>query len=198
VKKVKGKQAVIEYNGPAIENGRTYKFAMPNESSTSTGDNRDRFLMIRELTLSNLSSTIAGTSAGKSSRFSILLGYGWNKESYEFAPLFGFESIDTGTGATTIFTLGALVDYNFKANMSPYYSIFGTGLEGLYEKTNGNNGSASPSTTQAFLSLFWKWFLFENSICLRMDMGFLYSKTSSTTETTSSGLFGRGSFVVYF
>ncbi len=198
VKKVKGKQAVIEYTGPSMENGRTYKFSTPNESSNSTTNSRDRFLIIRELILSSLSSSTSGTSGGTINQFSILMGYGWNKENFEFAPLFGFETLDAGAGANTTFTLGVLADYNFKPNIPEYFSLFGGSLEATYEKTNGSSAASSPSTTQAFLSGFWKWFLFENSICLRMDMGYLYSKRSATTETTTSGFYGKGSLVIYF
>ncbi len=197
VKKVKGKQAVIEYSGPSVENGRTYKFSAQNEATNSAGS-RDRFLIIRELTLSSLSSTTSGTSGGTINQFSILMGYGWNKENFEFAPLFGFRILDAGAGANTTFTLGALADYNFRSNIAEYFSLFGGSIEATYEKTNGNSAASSPSTTQAFLSGFWKWFLFENSICLRIDTGYLYSKKSSTTETTTSGIYSRGSFVVYF
>ena len=197
VKKVKGKQAVVEYAGPTLENGRTYKFSAQSESSNSS-NSRDRFLILKELTLSSLSSSTSGTSGGTTTQFSILMGYGWNKERFEFAPLFGFKTLDAGSGANTTFTLGAMIDYNFKPNIAEFFSIFGGSLEATYEKTNGSSAATSPSTTQAFLSGFWKWFLFENSICLRMDAGYLYLKKSLITETTMSGIYGRGSFVVYF
>lgn len=196
VRKVKGKQAVIDYNGPSLESGRTYQIGQVDHRANN--ENRSHFALIREIAFSNLNSTTGSLSAGRLNRFALSLGYGWNHESYEYAPLIGFTTLDTGSGVTTVFNLGALFDYNFQNNAPGITSILGLSAELNYSKTNSANGNDSPATTGGFASGFWKWFAFGHSTCIRFDLGYLYSKTSGTTESTSSGVSGKGSFAVYF
>ncbi len=195
-KKVKGRQALIEYTGPLLENGQTYKIARGEESSGN--NNRGNFAILREISFSNLGTSTSGVSGGRASRLTLLLGYGWNYESIEYAPLFGLTTVDTGNGSNMTFTLGGIFDYNFQHNVPEIKSILGIGTELTYKKTNAANGGDSPSTTSAFVGGFWKWFLFGTSTCLRMDLGYQYSKASGISETTESGFSGKGAFAVYF
>lgn len=199
VKKIKGKQAIVEFTGAQLEDGKTYKIASHNDDGRSkTSDSRENFIILRELTFSNLSSTISGTSAGRSSQLSLMIGYGFNRERLEFAPLLGFSTNDTGNGATTTYTAGLMGDYNFSRNTVDNFSIFGAGLEVSYAKANNASNGSSTTTQLVYGNLFWKWFPFENSICFKTDVGYLISKISSTNETNSSGFYGRGSFLIYF
>ncbi|MEK6773428.1 MAG: hypothetical protein AABY64_05780 [Bdellovibrionota bacterium] len=196
VKKVKGRNALIEYTGPLIENGQTYKIARGEESSGN--NHRGNFAILREISFSNLGTTISGVSAGRASRLSFILGYGWNHENIEYAPLLGLSTVDTGNGSNMTFTLGGIFDYNFQHNVPEIKSVLGMGTELTYAKTNAANGGDSPSTTGVFLGGFWKWFVFGTSTCLRMDLGYQYSKSSGISESTQTGFLGKGAFAVYF
>lgn len=196
VRKVKGKQAVIDYTGPLLESGKTYSIGQSDSSGRN--ENRSHFALLREISFSNLSSTTGNLSSGKVNRFSLIFGYGWNQESFEYAPLIGVTTLDAGNGATTVFSLGGIFDYNFQNNIPGNDSIWALSTELGYAKTNSANGSDSPVTTQAYASGAWKWFTFGHSTCLRFDLGYQYSKTSGTTETTTSGVAAKGSFAVYF
>jgi len=192
VRKVQGKKALIEYTGPHLEAGNTYTIGETQQANTG----RERFASIRELVFSNITQTV-GTLSGRTSTFSAVGSYGWNLGHFEYGPVFGLGSVDAGNGGTTTFTLGGIFDYNFQANNSENRSVWGLGTEVLYTKASNPSASDSPATTSLFLSGVWKWF-FINSVCIRIDGGYKYSKTSSTTESTQSGIIIQGGFSVYF
>ncbi len=194
VKKVKGKQALIEYSGPQLENGKTYSISSPSDNSSSS--DRSNFAILREISLSSLSSTASGVSAGTSTSFSLLLGYGWNYENFEFAPLLGFGTASSGGASATSFTIGALGDYNFQSNIVGNDSIWGLGAEITSAKRD--SGSSSETRLNAFAGGFLKWFIFSPTTCLRLDLGYVYSKRTTTVDAVDSGLLGKGGFAVYF
>lgn len=197
VKKVKGKQALIEYTGPQLENGKSYLL-----NSSSDGEptaDRSHFFVLREFSLTSLTTTVSGTSGAKVTLFNVLFGYGWNFENFEFSPLYGFKLVDSGNGSTSnAFTLGGLVDYNFTKNIAGNNSLWGVSAEVTYEKANGNGSLNSPATTILLASGFWKWFVFGPSAGLRFDLGYINKKVTTTFDNIEAGLYSQGSFAIYF
>lgn len=197
VKKVKGKQALIEFTGPQLENGKSY--LINSSTDKNSGDERTHVFLLREVSLSSISSSVSSISGGKVTRLSLVFGYGWNFESFEISPLYGVKAIDAGNGSTsTSFLLGGLFDYNLTKNVVGTSSLWGASLESSYEKASGNGSLNSPATMSLFASGFWKWFVFSSTAGLRFDLGYLYQKTTTTFDNVDSGLSGRGSFAIYF
>lgn len=195
VKKLKGNQALITLQGEDVQVGRTYGFT--SAGSDAFQASRNNFLSITAMTFSSLNQSISGATSS-TTRLNILGSYGWNKGTWEYGPILGFGSSAASSSTSTSFTLGGRADYNFNPNTLSLNYLLGSGFQITSERATSSSSSIAQTENVLALSIFWKWFVFSPTTCLRMDLGYQYGKYSGNTELTESGFVVSGGFGVYF
>jgi hypothetical protein len=203
VEKVKGGKAIVDASGIELEAGKTYSLV----ESTASGDNRS-YILGGTLSYDTLNTSVSGGGTSISTKANSLLfssRFGWNFERFEIGPLFGFTNTSIDTTDTNTFTLGIFTDYNFQPNRPGVTSVYGVsgelgiGSGSVSASAGGSTSKTSTTSTNAYLSLFGKWFPFRSAVALRGDLGYSYYKESvNTTSSTTQGLSLRGGIALYF
>lgn len=184
VKKVKGKQALIEMVIPgSLTSGETY--TVGNEDFSAALDDQPK------TGAGNRKKTIGASASYSSTKYddsdytvtSLFLAgrYGWNQGSYEFGPLANFYMTDSGTGSSsaksTSFGLGGFFDYNFTSNVNAS-QVYGAGASFTYD-TDKTGEADSVSSNAIFAGGFGKFFMLGTPTALRIDAGIDYAKYES-------------------
>lgn len=198
VEKTKGNKAVVEFTGNLIA-GKTYSI---NTNPTEDTRSRSRQYIIGG-SLGFSSSTYASpslTTTIKHSDMNLSARFGWNNESFEIGPIFGYKNIDSDYADQhfSSFTGGAFADYNLTSNHPGQNTIFGATGEGVFGSLTPKTGSGG-STIEFFIGGFLKWFCLTESTALRADFGFDYLKTTAdASSSTLQGFVLRGGIATYF
>lgn len=199
VRKVKGKNAIVESQAP-LEEGHTYDLA--DEIISEDVDYKTTVQKPRS------NSFTVGTQFkfGKSDRieltdFSLHGRYGWNYTTLEFGAILDFRSLDTGTGATSTLLAGGYYDYNLEVNRFPKKFVYGLMVLGAFGSTNYPSTTVGTNTTNIELDMggFATYFLGNSSTALRGEGFFKYEQLNTSTQQNSLFGFGvRGLLVYYF
>lgn len=194
--KVKGRQAIIQSQLP-LEEGQTYSIDSGQISQTPEYGSSSFHSRKNSLHLGlNLHSISGDTIQENAVNFKGM--FGWNFDSFEFGPMFSYESLDLGAGTTQTIKGGIYGDFNIERNKSPANFILGPTLHASFGAKNfPSGGSANILGVDA--GGFFKWFLFETSTALRLDLTYRYQKISSpTADVTVSGFATTGYLSFYF
>lgn len=200
VKRVKGNQAVVEFSGGTLENGRVYELnadefggttTLPSDLSASR-----KYSISVGFRLSNSKSDATGaqneTDIQMSGRF------GWNTGTIEFGPLGTYSYDQAGNITSTAFTVGGFADYNIIPNIPGEIFLYGLGGQGSFGQADNGAG-----TKQDLISVFVgpnvKWFPSGREFALRFDGGYEYKKLSSgNADATVTGLGLNVELMAYF
>lgn len=193
VKKVKGKQAIIQmtegsfYEGQSVQVGESRTPA--NFGRGGGNASRNNFIGLQgavyQTTSNNSNVTV----------FEAQALYGWNKVQYEYGILGGF-GMSSGNTSTTTFRVGGQFDYNFQENRPGVDSLWSVGLQGSYAMTSGNGNS---SRMILYPAGAWRWFVLGNATALRFDFGYEINQASSGgTSTSSNGIKALAGLSIYF
>lgn len=197
VKKVKGKQAIVQLqDGATLKVGQTIPVgldefdemsAMPSKSS------RARLMGVS-------ASFFTGKSDPGSNQtvLDVLFRYGWNGGKTEYGAIGILGMSDYGNGNTTSFGGGGFFDWNLNPNKAGNDMIYGGGVEASYKITNPPSGGTSSNTITLYPSGFLKWWILGSSTALRGDIGYSYAQINSGLKTTTSGIYAKAGFAVYF
>ncbi|XGC79662.1 hypothetical protein ACES2L_10015 [Bdellovibrio bacteriovorus] len=183
VRKVKGKQAIIEFTGGNLESGRVYELA-PDEfgESSVTTSSRNYVVSIEGLIQSLKADT---TGAENEMDISLTARFGWNHGSYEFGPLGSYTSDAEGATTTTLISGGGFFDYNLIPNTPGEAFIYGAGATGTFGQYD--DGSNASTVMTFFGGVFAKWFPTGSNVGFRIDGGYLYGKLSGDSSSTTTG-----------
>lgn len=194
VKKVKGRQAIIETQTP-LEEGMSYEISTDDISlDTPSSKSPPRY---NSLQLGASLQSLSGSSV-QDNRMEISARYGWNFESFEAGPTLRYQSIDLGAGADSFVFVGAFADYNGVKNKAPNNMIWGfTGDFDLGSMQFKAGGSAAVVNLNA--GGFGTWFFAKSNAALRLQGLYGIQKISTTSsESTLSGFFSKAFLVFYF
>lgn len=190
VKKVKGKQAIIESTSQ-LEEGQTYELASDPISDdvnfkTETLKSRSNSMTFGANLDFVRSDTVQSNTAELQFR------YGWNFTSLEIGALLQVSSSDAGNGATTSLLGGGYFDYNMVANRGSKKIIYGPfALAGFGSTTYPSSGTGgSSSVLMANLGGFLTYFIGDTSTALRAEAYGAYQQVN--TSTAQNALTGGG------
>lgn len=195
VKKIRGKQAIVELNAP-LEEGKTYQ--IETEKITLETDFSEQFKSrYNSISIGADLSFFSGTKT-LDNNFSFIGKYGWNYTNFEFGPVVNLQVYDKGFGTSTTYLLGGYFDYNYIPNKAPCELIFGPSVQLLLgNRTFETGGSAQLS--QAQLSLFLTWYINNSPLALKSELGYQIRRvTSSTGENDLSGVVSQIYMAYYF
>ncbi|HEY8269472.1 MAG TPA: hypothetical protein VIG33_01180 [Pseudobdellovibrionaceae bacterium] len=201
VEKIKGNRAVVEFSGSLIP-GKTYSLSInKTEPPEETAGGKRQYIIGGSLGFNSTSYTVPSLNTTlKNSDINVFIRFGWNKESFEFGPIFGYKNIDSDYTDRhySSFSGGAFADYNLTANRLGETKIFGITSEGIVGSLTPKTGDGG-STLEFFGGGFFKWFGITDSTALRFDMGYSYIKTTAgASSDTLQGLVLRGGIATYF
>ena len=196
VKKVKGKQAIIESSG-TLKEGETYEVSGNDELSIDSPQSLNKQDRKNSLNLGvNFTSIKSGSTQEVSYDLSGL--YGWNAQNMEFGPTFSYASSDVGAGATSTLLIGGFFDYNLVNNKFPEQIIYGpTAAASMGQIQFANSSSASLMNLEAGFCV--KYFLFKLPVALRGELNYAIKQVSTSgAKSDLSGFVGRGYLSFYF
>lgn len=197
VKKVKGRQAIIE-STENLEVGKTYYLnsddSLVSEPTDFGGEKKSRY---NSISLGGQFSFVNGNNVTDNT-FSISGRYGWNHSKFEFGPAVNLMGINQGYGMALDYLVGGYVDYNMVQNKYPTQTIYGPSFEmSLGNKQFSEGGSARIFYARA--SAFITWYINNSAVAIRSEAGYSYKKvTSSQNDTGLSGLSGQFFLLYYF
>lgn len=185
VKKVKGKQAIVQLTNGTFTEGQSVTVGSdsvaggasavtPGGGSTTP---RDHFVGLS----GGYSSVKSGTVTISTLAVDVL--YGWNPGSIEYGVLGSFGSVSGGSTSTSSFGIGGKFDYNFTENKTAD-GIFGVGAQATYGTTSGGSSNATVITISPMAS--YKWFILGTPTAIRFDGGMDIVQTSVSGVSTSS------------
>lgn len=194
VKKIKGRQAIVESSIP-LEEGQSYELQNDEvaiDALTTKNQIRKNSLQLGAQLQSLTGTNVQQNEMGFSGR------YGWNFENFEGGPTLTYESIDLGAGTDSTILVGGFIDYNLTKNKSPNIMIWGpTASVDFGSKQFKAGGSASLLNIDG--GGFLTWFMAQSSTALRIDGKYHIQKISTTTtETTLSGFKSNIYLILYF
>lgn len=200
VKKIKGKQAVVEMSSP-LEEGQTYEL-VPDSVSQDVDYKTDILSSRRNsLTLGGQFDFLKSDSY-QSNGFSLQVRYGWNFSSLEIGTFADVNSDDKGAGATTTISGGGYFDYNLIPNRDPKKIVYGAfSLLGIgstaYPSSSTSGGSST--TLQTNLGGFISYFIGATSTAIRGELYGSYQQVNTSAQQNSLiGAGARGLLVFYF
>lgn len=195
VRRVKGNQAIVEFTGGNLEAGRVYELTADDFNSTSTGGSARQYVAAVSMSLKNTKSDATG--AQNETDITMAGQFGWNLGSYEVGPLGVFAS-SAGGYTTSSYKLGGFLDYNMIANAPGEVFLYGIG--GTLTVGQSDNGLGVKSDLMGFtVGPFAKWFPTNNDIGVRIDLGFIYEKSSGgSSDVTVSGVNSSLGLITYF
>jgi hypothetical protein len=194
VKKVKGRQAIVE-TGLPLEEGQTYEL---QKDQIAVDVN---FLPVQQrknsLQLGAEFQSVNGSSV-QDHRVSLTARYGWNFELFEFGPMMTYQSVDLGAGTDSDFLGGGYFDYNFQKNRAPQIFLWGPTMSAEFGAKQFKSG-ASANLMNLDPGAFVSWFFANSAAALRAEAVYHYQKiTTTTTDTTLSGFKSKAYLVFYF
>lgn len=202
VKKIKGKQAIIQMTSGTFTEGQSVTVgggeAMTSSSLSDSGGSsgsRDNYLGL-EAGFTSVKSTNTATPPVTSTITSIDLTvkYGWNKGTMEYGVLGGFASTSGGVSTST-FSVGGNFDYNFSENRPGVDGVMFVGIEASY----GSTSPGSVTNITLYPSVGYKWFALGNATAIRFDAGMQMVQSSvSGKSTTDTQPAVGGGLAVYF
>lgn len=200
VKKVKGKQAIIESQTP-LEEGQTYELVTDSSVSEDV-DYKSGVFKTRNnsLTLGTKLDFLKSDNA-QSTTYSLQARYGWNFSTLEVGAVLDVTSSDQGAGATTTLMAGGYLDYNIIQNRDPKKVIWGpfvlVGFGSTSYPATATGGSSTSLNTN--LGAFLSYFIGDSSTALRGEAYGTYQQVNTTaTQTSQVGGGIRGLLVFYF
>ncbi len=194
VKKVKGRQAIVESNIP-LDEGQTYELQKDqiavDVNFSPTQQRKNSFQFGAEL------QSVNGSSV-QDNRISIAARYGWNFEIFEFGPMITYQSVDLGAGTDSDFSGGGYFDYNLQKNRAPQMFLWGPTVSTEFGAKQFKSG-ASANLMTVDPGVFVSWFFANSSAALRAEAVYHYQKiTTTTTDTMLSGFKSKAYLVFYF
>lgn len=201
VEKLKGNKAVIEFTGNLIP-GKTYSIDGTSAShSENSAHGKRQYVLGGSLGFSSSAYTSPSINATlKHSDMNLSTRFGWNYESFEIGPMFGYKNVDSDYADQhfSSFSGGAFADYNMTPNRPGETMIFGVTGEAVFGSITPKTGN-SGSTMEFFVGGFFKWFGLTDSTALRADLGYDYLKTTAdASSNTLQGFVLRGGIATYF
>jgi len=181
VKRVKGKQAIIQLTSGTFSEGQSVTVGGGGDSSMSMSSGsgstgpRNNFLGFDM----GFSTAKAGTVTLTSLNLNVK--YGWNSGSIEYGVLGAFGSTSGGTESISSFGVGGMFDYNFSENRVGNDGIFLVGVQATY----GTRNPGSATNITIFPAVGYKWFILGTPTCLRFDAGMQIVQTSVGGVSTS-------------
>lgn len=195
VKKMKGKQAIIQMTSGTFTEGQSVTVgggeAMTSSSLSDSGGSsgsRDNYLGLDFGFTSTKVGTVTATA------LALAIKYGWNKGSMEYGVLGGFASTSGGVSTST-FSVGGNFDYNFSENRPGVDGVMFVGIEASY----GSTSPGSVTNITLYPSVGYKWFALGNATAIRFDAGMQMVQSSvSGKSTTDTQPAVGGGLAVYF
>ncbi|AHI06295.1 hypothetical protein BDW_08975 [Bdellovibrio bacteriovorus W] len=197
VKRVKGKQAVVEFSGGHLQTGQVYELASDEYSdSSSSGGSRN---YVVNLSASLSSTKDDGPSAENVTAIELKTRFGWNLGHIELGPLLTFSSSSQTNGTVSTFSVGGFADYNLLSNAPGEAFLYGVGGHLSIGQHDPGTG-AKNDLMNLFAGPFVKWFPGGGNYAFRGDLGFIYQKISTSTagDITNSGLQSSVGIIAYF
>lgn len=195
VKKVKGKQAIIQMTSGSFSEGQSVTVGGGESSgSMSMGGgagSRNNYLGF------DFGFNMVKSGNATENVIDLTVKYGWNKQTIEYGVLGSLSLRSGGASNTSNFGVGGNFDYNFTENRPGVGGIFFVGIEGTF----GSNsvGGVSSSAMTIFPSAGYKWFVLGNATALRFDAGMKMAQTSNNgVSTTDTQPAVTGGLQVYF
>lgn len=197
VKKVKGKQAVIEFSGRALKAGQSYEVSQDVFEDPSLDAGERNYLVSVSFSLLNTKSDAANSENDTDIFFSGRLG--WNLGNFEWGPLVSLTSDTNGATTSTIYQLGGFADYNMITNSPGEIFIYGLGGTGSWGQRQ-TSGASALDLLEMFMGPYVKWFPTGNSVGFRFDLGYIYIRQSGGigSEITTTGLATTAGITAYF
>lgn len=197
VKRVKGKQAVVEFSGGYLQTGQVYELANDEYSDSSALGGSRKYVVSLSASLSSTKDD--GPSAENVSAIELSTRFGWNLGHIELGPLFTFSSTSQTNGTVSTFSLGGFADYNLLSNSPGEAFLYGVGGHLSVGQHDPGTG-AKNDLMNLFAGPFLKWFPGGGNFAFRGDLGFIYQKISTSTsgDITSSGLQSSVGIIAYF
>ncbi len=194
VKKVKGRQAIVESNIP-LDEGQTYELQKDQiavDVNFSPVQQRKNSLQLgAEL------QSVSGSNV-QDNRINLTARYGWNFEIFEFGPMMTYQSVDLGAGTDSDFLGGGYFDYNLQKNRAPQIFLWGPTISAEFGAKQFKSGS-SANIMNVDPGAFVSWFFANSSAALRAEVFYHYQKiTTTTTDTSLSGFKSKAYLVFYF
>lgn len=199
VRKVKGKQAIIESQTP-LEEGQTYELV--TESVSEDVDYKSGVFKTRNnsLTLGTKLDFLKSDTA-QSTSYSLQARYGWNFSTLEVGGVLDVTGSDLGAGATTTLMAGGYLDYNVIQNRDPKKVIWGPFVLVGFGSTSYPSTAAGGSSTSllANLGAFMSYFIGDSTTAIRGEAYGTYSQVNTTASQAAQVGGGiRGLLVFYF
>lgn len=200
VKKVKGKQAIVETTNAPLEVGQTYELA--NDPISDDVSYKSEVLKSRKNSLTfGTRFDYLKSDTLQSNNLNLQIRYGWNFSNLEVGALLEASSSDSGAGATTTFLGGGYFDYNLVANRSPKNLIYGPFVLLAFGSTSFPSGTGGGSTSQLSSNVggFLTYFIGDTSVAFRGELYGSYQQVN--TSTAQNSLVGggfRGLLALYF
>jgi hypothetical protein len=199
VRKVKGKNAIVESSIP-LEEGQVYEI-VPEPVSADV-DFKTEGLKSRSNSLSFGSQfSYLKSDTTESTNFSLQVRYGWNFSSLEVGALISGSSVDTGSGATTAYSLGGYFDYNLVNNRDPRKTVYGAFALAAFGSSQppGSSTAGSTQTVEGDAGAFLTYFIGDSTTALRGEGYFVYQQSNtSTLNSNITGAGARGLLIFYF
>ncbi|MBX3017542.1 MAG: hypothetical protein KF767_06625 [Bdellovibrionaceae bacterium] len=178
VKKVKGKQAIVQMTSGSFSEGQTVSVgggeASSSYSSGGSAGSRNKFIGLEgrftstKVTVNNQSSTTTGIG--------LLATYGWNKLTMEYGVIGGV-TINSGGGSnSTDLEVGGVFDYNFTENRPGNDGILFVGANATFGSNSG--GATSTTTIKIYPHVGYKMFALGNATAIRFHLGMQLLQTS--------------------
>lgn len=196
VKRVKGKQAVVEFSGGHLQTGQVYELASDEYSDSSSSGGSRKYVINLSASLSSTKDD--GPSAENVTALELKTRFGWNLGHIELGPVFTLKSEAKSTNSSLI-TIGGFADYNLLSNSPGEAFLYGVG--GYLSMGQEDRGAGSKNDLMnLFAGPFVKWFPGGGNFAFRGDLGFIYQKVSTGTggDLTNSGLESSIGIIAYF
>lgn len=185
VKKVKGKQAIVEMTQPgAFAVGHTYTVGeYEEEEEGSLDETSTSGAGSRKYTLAGSAGIVNSTRReGEDSVLTINMytRFGWNMNKYEVGPIVTVYNSSAGGSQSTTYGLGGFIDYNFTPNRTASQVY---GVTGDLRMVTEQNASNTISRYESYVGGFGKYFMLGNATAVRLDAGYTYNKYESYNST---------------
>lgn len=185
VKKVKGKQAIIQMTSGSFSEGQNVTVGGGEASYSSGGSgSRNKFLGLAGRFTSSKVGTETVTGIG------LDVTYGWNKQTLEYGVIGGV-TINSGGGSnTTALRVGGVFDYNFSENRPGNDGILFASVQATYGTTSG--GATNTTAIEIYPHIGYKMFALGNATAIRFHVGMNIAQTSAGGASTSDSQPGAG------
>lgn len=197
VKRVKGKQALVEFSGGNLQTGQVYELASDEYSDSSSLGGSRKYVVNLSAALSSTKDD--GPSGENVTAIELKTRFGWNLGHIELGPLLTYSSSSHTNGTVSTFSFGGFADYNLLSNSPGEAFLYGVGGHLSIGQHDPGTG-AKNDLMNLFAGPFVKWFPGGGNFAFRGDLGFIYQKISTSTsgDITNSGLQSSVGIIAYF